>query len=205
MITRNWRAQRASQKPIVPGLADLPGILAAMQLSPKIREHLAGLADELLAADQPGMTMNRGERELIATAVSAGNECVYCADTHGAFALELLKRGRSFNAQEIVSGTKLHDFSPFSAKMRALIHIALKVRERALSLTEEDVNEAIERDASPTDVQFTVLIAAAFCMYNRCVDGLRARTPESEDAYTARALEIADHGYASAKTCSVPQ
>ena len=41
-------------------------------------------------------------------------------------------------------------------------------------------------------------------MYNRMVDGLRARTPPSADAYRARAVEIADHGYSDPRVISVP-
>ena len=49
--------------------------------------------------------------------------------------------------------------------------------------------------ATDVDTQLAVLIASAFCMYNRMVDGLRARTPPSPEAYRDRAKEIADYGY----------
>jgi hypothetical protein len=42
-----------------------------------------------------------------------------------------------------------------------------------------------------------VLIAAAFSMYNRMVDGFRAVTPPSSEAYRDRAAEIAEHGYSA--------
>lgn len=43
--------------------------------------------------------------------------------------------------------------------------------------------------------QLAVLIAAAFSMYNRLVDGFRAKTPPSPEAYRERAGEIAERGY----------
>ena len=46
-------------------------------------------------------------------------------------------------------------------------------------------------------MQLAVLIAAAFCMYNRMVDGFRARTPGSVEAYSERAREIAEFGYSA--------
>jgi hypothetical protein len=49
-----------------------------------------------------------------------------------------------------------------------------------------------------------VLIASAFCMYNRMVDGLRAKTPASPEAYRARAAEIAEHGYSRPMVKSIP-
>ena len=47
-------------------------------------------------------------------------------------------------------------------------------------------------------MQLAVLIASAFSMYNRLVDGFRARTAPSTEAYRARAAEIADNGYSAA-------
>jgi hypothetical protein len=50
-----------------------------------------------------------------------------------------------------------------------------------------------------------VLIASAFSMYNRMVEGFRARTPPTADAYRSRAGEIAEHGYSNQRVTSVPQ
>jgi hypothetical protein len=72
-------------------------------------------------------------------------------------------------------------------------------------VTRDDVQRAVEAGASDGDVQLTVLIAAAFCMYNRMVDGLRAKTPASEEAFRPRAAEIAEHGYTDPRVRSVPR
>ena len=77
---------RSQEEPIVGGLPDVPGILAAIRLTPGLGVHLRGLADELLVNDFPGATLERAEREMLATAVSAANDCFYCMDSHGAFA-----------------------------------------------------------------------------------------------------------------------
>ena len=53
-------------------------------------------------------------------------------------------------------------------------------------------------------MQLAVLIAAAFCMYNRIVEGFRARTLPTEEAYRARAAQIAEFGYSSRQVTSVP-
>jgi hypothetical protein len=71
------------------------------------------------------------------------------------------------------------------------------VGRRALDLTAEDVRAARAAGASDADVQLAILIASAFSMYNRLVDGFRARTPASPEAYRARAAEIAEHGYSA--------
>jgi AhpD family alkylhydroperoxidase len=98
------RLVRSGEDPIVGGLPDFPGILAAIRLTPGLAQHLRGLADELLVKDFPGATLTRAERELIATAVSAGNDCFSCMDSHGAFAAELQSpdayRGRALEIAE---------------------------------------------------------------------------------------------------------
>jgi hypothetical protein len=81
-VTRDDERQvRAQQEPIVHGLPDVPGIGAAMRLTPSLGLHLRGLAYELLVNDFPGATLRRDERELLATAVSAANDCFFCMDS----------------------------------------------------------------------------------------------------------------------------
>ena len=86
------RLERSQEEPIVGGLPDVPGILTAIRLTPGLGVHLRGLADELLVNDFPGATLERAEREMLATAVSAANDCFYCMDSHGAFATAVLEQ-----------------------------------------------------------------------------------------------------------------
>src|SRR4029450_1391942 len=92
MAREEERLERSRQEPIVGGLPDAPGILAAIRLTPALGVHLRGLADELLLNDLPDATLARAEREMLATAVSAANDCFYCMDSHGAFAGALLEK-----------------------------------------------------------------------------------------------------------------
>jgi uncharacterized peroxidase-related enzyme len=199
------RQGRSGETPIVGGLPDVPGILAAMRLSPGLEVHLRGLADELLVKDFPGATLTREERELVAAAVSAGNDCFYCMDSHGAFAGELLARAKVDGVQTLVDGVKTGTDQGQGVKMRALLHLARVVQRRARDVTRDDVQQALAAGASDGDTQLVVLIAAAFCMYNRMVDGLRAKTPSSPDAYVARAKQIAERGYADPGVTAVPK
>jgi uncharacterized peroxidase-related enzyme len=198
------RRARSSETPIVGGLPDLPGIVAAMQLSPGLATHLRGLADELLVKAVPGATLTRADRELLATAVSAANDCFYCMDSHGAFAGELLRRANAEGVDALVDGVKSGESGGVSAKMAALLDIARTVQRRPRDLTRQDVARALEAGATDQDTQLAVLIASAFCMYNRMVDGLRAKTPASPDAYRARAAEIAEHGYSHPMVKAIP-
>jgi len=195
MTRDDERIQRSQQGPIVGGLPDAPGITASMQLTPGLGVHLRGLADQLLVHDFPGATLRRQEREMLATGVSAGNDCFFCMDSHAAFAGALLERSGEAQAAPLLDELKGGAVSGFDPKMRALLRIADVVRRNPLELTEADVEAATAAGASDGDVQLAVLIASAFSMYNRLVDGFRAMTPPSADAYRDTAERIAEHGY----------
>ena len=199
------RRARAAEEPVVGGLPDVPGIVVAMRLSPALSEHLKGLADALLVEPFPGATLSRAERELVATAVSAANDCIYCMDSHGAFASELLRRDEAKGIDALVDGVQTGGVGGASPKVAALLGLARIVRGNAREVTAGDVARAKEAGASDGDVQLTVLIASAFCMYNRMVDGLRARTPPSAEAYRERATQIAEHGYSDSRVQSLPR
>lgn len=198
------RLRRSQQEPIVGGLPDVPGILAAIRLTPGLGVHLRGLADELLVNDFPGATIQRHEREMLATAVSAANDCFYCMDSHGAFAGALLERSGAPDLLPLVDVIKQGSSDGLDDKMQGLLHIARTVRRDPLDLTAADVAGAKDAGATDSDVQLAVLIAGAFSMYNRLVDGFRAMTPPSTEAYRARAGEIAEHGYSAPPVVSVP-
>lgn len=195
MTRDDERLQRAREAPIVGGLPDIPGIGAAMGLTPGLGAHLRGLADEMLVHDYPGATLRRAEREMIATAVSAGNDCFYCMDSHAAFASELLARDGEAARTPLVDELKVGAHGGFDPKMRALLHVAGVVRRNPLELTAGDVEAATSAGATDADVQLAVLISSAFSMYNRLVDGLRAMTAPTTDPYAEPARRIAEHGY----------
>lgn len=188
---------RAQQAPIVGGLPDVPGIGVAMRLTPGLGVHLRGLADELLVNDFPGATIRRDQRETLATAVSAANDCFFCMDSHSAFATALLEKSGAVELAPLLEEVKRGSSEGFDAKMQALLLIARTVRRDPLALTVADVAAAHEAGATEGDVQLAILIASAFSMYNRMVDGFRARTAPVTEAYAARASEIAENGYSA--------
>jgi hypothetical protein len=65
------------------------------------------------------------------------------------------------------------------------------------SVTEEDVALARRHGASDVEIHDTVLIAAAFCMVNRYVDGLATWAPTDALSYQEMATRIVEHGYAA--------
>jgi uncharacterized peroxidase-related enzyme len=205
MAREEERLDRAQEEPIVDGLPDVPGIGAAIRLTPGLGVHLRGLADELLVHDFPGATITRVEREILATAVSAANDCFFCMDSHAAHAAALLDGNASADLNSLLDEIKTGSSEGLDAKMQALLHIARTVRRQPRDLTSADVAAARDAGAADGDVQLAVLIAAAFSMYNRMVDGFRARTAPSAEAYRGRAAEIAEHGYSGQPAPAVPR
>jgi uncharacterized peroxidase-related enzyme len=199
------RKLRAQEDPIVGSLADVPGIGVAMRLSPQIGLHLRGLADQALVEPYSGATITRAEREMLATAVSAANDCFFCMDSHAAHATAVMEREGGLDQVALLDTIKTGSSEGFSPKMQALLHIARTVRRDARSLTRADTEAASAAGASDADVQLAVLISAAFSMYNRLVDGFRARTPTNLDMYRARAGEIAENGYSGPSQMAPPQ
>jgi hypothetical protein len=118
-------------------------------------------------------------------------------DSHAAHARAIMEREGAMEQAPMLDVIRVGSSDGLSDKMRALVHIARTVQAAPLRLTSADVEAATTAGASDGDVQLAVLIAAAFSMYNRMVDGLRARTPASEEAYAERAVDIAERGYSA--------
>lgn len=169
--------------------SDLPGILGPLATYPKTAAPLCQLAQVLLTEDTP--TFTKAEREVLASYVSYLNQCVFCSNSHGAAADEHFgERGISFRVWED-PGT-----APISVRLRSLLKIAAKVQKDARTVTPKDVEFATELGATDRDIHDTVLIAAAFCMFNRYVDGLATSAPPSKDpAYIPMGEMLAREGY----------
>lgn len=167
---------------------ELPGIVGLMHYRPETAEPLNALAEVLLRGPS---TLTSGEREIIASSVSWWNNCHFCHSAHGAAAAAHLGRPPIF-LDEIKAGLPTE---PLSAKMRALLAIAKHVQEGGLKVTKEDIAAARKEGATDLEIHDTVLIAAAFCMYNRYVDGLGTWRPDPNEAYVQTGEMLAFQGY----------
>jgi uncharacterized peroxidase-related enzyme len=175
----------------------IAGIRGPMTFRPETARPLNELVDVLLRGPH---TLTPGERELIATYVSARNECRYCQTIHGAIAAHHLGGNEA-----LVQSVKADPQSAqISDKLKALLVIAGKSAESGRLVTADDVARARALGATDLEIHDTVLIAAVFCMCNRYVDGLAAWTPEDPDFYRARAAIVAEHGYAASTVTPSP-
>jgi uncharacterized peroxidase-related enzyme len=164
-----------------------PGIISAMLKYPETAKHLNALANSLLCVET--QTFSKKEREIVASYVSFLNECVFCSESHGAVA--------DVHAQQTGYASGIWS-NPGSAdeRLRSLLTIANKVQRDARSVTRADVEAAISLGYTEHDVHDAVLISAAFCMYNRYVDGLGTFAPPRGDAsYKMIGSMLAEKGY----------
>jgi len=175
----------------------LPGIRGAMAFRPETAKPLNELVEILLHAPN---SLTPGERELIATYVSSENDCYYCQSIHGAIA------AASLNDDESLVRRVKHDFenADITPKLKALLVIAGQVQKGGKYVTGEAVAKARALGATDIEIHDTVLIAAAFCMYNRYVDGLGTTQPRDEAMYRERGRRVAREGYVSVSKEYIP-
>jgi uncharacterized peroxidase-related enzyme len=166
----------------------LPGIRGLFAFRPETAKPMSELADVLLHDEN---TLSAGERELIATYVSSQNDCDYCQSSHGAIAAQHL----GGNDELVLQVKQQFEQAPVSDKLKALLAIAGKVQRGGKSVLPEDIDRARQHGAGDREIHDTVLIAAAFCMYNRYVDGLATLMPPDRGVFRDRASAIARDGY----------
>src|SRR5580658_6412391 len=166
----------------------LPGIVGLLAFSPDTAQPLLALAEILLRGPN---SLTSAEREIIAAHVSYRNDCAFCQLSHSAAAAAHLG-----GKHELVSHAKVNpEAAEISDKLKALLNIAGKVQKSGKQVTPEDVARARQHGATDKEIHDTVLIAAAFCMYNRYVDGLATFQPLGREAYHAMGEQLAHEGY----------
>ena len=177
----------------------LPGITSGFAFRPETAKPMRELAEVLLRGPS---TLTSGEREMIATFVSTRNDCYFCQTSHRAAAAHHL--GGDYHLVDAVRFD--YPSAPVSRKLKALLAIAGKVQQGGKQVTSEDVALARGEGATDLEIHDTVLIAAAFCMYNRYVDGLATFSPVNDRLYDEMGAHMAHEGYtASTNTTSAGQ
>jgi uncharacterized peroxidase-related enzyme len=154
----------------------VPGIRSLVLFRPETGKPLYDLAQVLLRGESP---LSPAERELIAAYVSSRNHCGFCMNSHAAAARCL------YGDDHGIVGEVLKDVerADVSGKLKALLAIAGKVQILGKEVKPEDIARAREQGADDREIHDTVLIAAAFSMFNRYVDGLASWTPEDPAVY----------------------
>jgi uncharacterized peroxidase-related enzyme len=184
----HFRQARRSRVPHIDVGNQLPGIRSLFEYRPDAAAPLCALAEQLLRGPSE---LTLAERELIAAYTSSGNGCRFCTLSHAAVARA------HYGAEAAVVDAVLADAAtaPVDERLRALLRIADRVRVTGQAVGAEHVAAARAAGATDAQVHDTVLIAAAFCMFNRYVDGLATTYPEAPSAYAEMGRFLAEHGY----------
>ncbi len=167
---------------------ELPGIVGLLDFRPETAKPLLLLAETLLRVPS---ALTCAEREIIAASVSWWNNCYFCHSSHGAAAAAHLKCDLSL-LDDIKKGLPNTNVSD---KLRALLDIAHLVQRSGKEVTADAVSRARTLGATDQEIHDTVLIAAAFCMYNRYVDGLGTWAPQALEDYREMGERMANIGY----------
>jgi uncharacterized peroxidase-related enzyme len=174
---------------------EMPGITAGFAFRPETAEPMRELAHVLLHTSGQNSDLSSRDRELIASFVSSRNTCFFCQTSHGAAAAHLTGDDPS------LVDAVCHDYrsATISAKLKALLAIADAVQKDGKSVTPSLIGSARDQGATDLEIHDTVLIAAAFCMYNRYVDGLDTWQPREPAMYREMGKRMAEHGYAGVR------
>lgn len=169
----------------------VPGIIAPMMRYPETAAPLNALAEVLLRGPS---SLTPAERELIAAFVSRRNDCVFCSSSHAAVSRY------HYGPEQALVDQVLEDLesAQVDEKLRALLRIAAKVQRDARLVQASDVDAARAAGADDKAIHDTVLIAAAFCMFNRYVDGLGTWAPSEQAIYDEMGARLGSHGYLDA-------
>lgn len=170
-----------------------------MAYSPETAKPLNELAEVLLRDEDN--SLSKGERELIGAYVSYLNDCFFCQNVHSAMA------GYYMDCDLAKIDAIKTDFvsADLSEKIKSLLTIAAAVQKGGQFVTRDLIGRAKQEGVTDKEIHDTVLIAAAFCMYNRYVDGLATWAPTDRQVYLDRAPMRAATGYINSVKPAVVQ
>lgn len=157
-----------------------PGIVKLLTEHPQSGNALSQLAQTLLATET---SLTPLQKEVIAAEVSKRNGCEFCERSHRAIA-EGQSKKTSIAVSEVIK------IQP----MQSLIYLAAVVAD---SVDEYNTAKKIARANGATEEQIreTILIAAAFCMFNRYVEGNNPDRGLPDKVYRDIGENIAQRGY----------
>lgn len=177
--------------PHIPLADDLPGIRGLLAFRPETARPMGEFVEVLLRGPS---TLTRAEREMIAAQVSYRNACHFCQSVHAAVAAEHLGGGDEDYAL-VGQVQRDAETAAISEKMKALLAIAGRVQADGKQVTPAHIERARAAGATDVEIHDTVLIAAAFCMFNRYVDGLGTWQPDDPPMYRESGRRTAELGY----------
>jgi uncharacterized peroxidase-related enzyme len=143
----------------------VPNVFLALARRPAEWRAFFAYHDALMLPDeseQKVRTLSKGDREMIVTATSAANQCLYCVVAHGAL-LRIYEK-KPLVADQVAVNYRKADISP---RQRAMLDFAMKVCLHSHEIGEEDFAPLHAHGFTDEDIWDIAGITAFFGLSNR--------------------------------------
>ncbi len=143
----------------------VPNVFLALARRPAEWRAFFAYHDALMLPDEGALqdrTLTKGDREMIVTATSAANQCLYCVVAHGAL-LRIYEK-KPLVADQVAVNWRKADITP---RQHAMLAFAMKVCERSHEIGEADFPPLHAHGFSDEDIWDIAAITAFFGLSNR--------------------------------------
>ena len=138
----------------------VPEVFLALARRPAEWRAFFAYHDALMLKEDSGLS--KGDREMIVTATSAANQCLYCVVAHGAL-LRIYEK-KPLVADQVAVNYRKADISP---RQRAMLDFAMKVCQRSHEVEESDFAALEAQGFTSEDGWDIAAITAFFGLSNR--------------------------------------
>ncbi len=138
----------------------IPNVFLALARRPAEWRAFFAYHDALMLKEEGSLT--KGEREMIVTATSAANECLYCVVAHGAI-LRIYEK-KPLVADQVAVNYRKADISP---RQKAILDFAMKVCLRSHEIDDTDFAALQAHGLNDEDAWDIAAITAFFGLSNR--------------------------------------
>ena len=142
----------------------VPNVFLSLARRPAEWRAFFAYHDALMTPETVGRTsgLTKGEREMIVTATSAANQCLYCVVAHGAI-LRIYEK-KPLVADQVAINHRKADISP---RQRAMLDFAMKVCQQSHAIEDADIDALHAHGFTDEDAWDIAAITAFFGLSNR--------------------------------------
>lgn len=142
----------------------VPNVFLAFARRPAEWRAFFAYHDALMTPESVGRTSNlsKGDREMIVTATSAANNCLYCVVAHGAI-LRIYEK-KPLVADQVAVNYRKADIAP---RQRAMLDFAMKVCLQSDEIADADIEALHAHGFDDEDAWDIAAITAFFGLSNR--------------------------------------
>jgi uncharacterized peroxidase-related enzyme len=138
----------------------IPNVFLALARRPAEWRAFFAYHDALMLREESSLT--KGDREMIVTATSAANQCLYCVVAHGAL-LRIYEK-KPLVADQVAINYRKADITP---RQRAMLDFAMKVCQNSHAVEEADFAALQAHGFNDEDIWDITGITAFFGLSNR--------------------------------------